>query len=193
LGGTSSRCAPCNKDLNLEKPIARILHNSAHILNDSRFPRSRQPCALCLRKDDQCIFYIKYFRKAWHIDLENSSCPMRSDFKFGVAGTASASNPSTNVLLECKFCRPKTRGIWRYNFERHLRDEHNMDPEQYTDIDWDLAPGEKAAMQAIWQNHGNFKKRVTQKSNTKALSVSESHKTAMVFRCVNFRYSPRSK
>jgi hypothetical protein len=180
-GISTSRCAPCNKDLNLSNPIARILHNSAHILNDVKYPQRQRVCPLCLRKDEQCVFYIKWYRDAWHVDLDNSTCPMKINFKIATATTPSVSNPSTNSLIPCKFCLPKTRGIWKYNLHEHLKINHPTVSLAEYEADWRVERCEVNAMTGVWRRHKKFKKR-KQPTSATDVRVSEAHISGMVYR-----------
>lgn len=103
---------------------------------------------------------------------------MKTEFSIKTAGTESDKNPSTNTLVPCPYCYPKTRGIWRYNFLQHLKDEHpTVDRSELRD-DWLVTEGEKEAMKDIWDKHKKFKKRKIKK-NLAGLAVSEAHTAGM--------------
>ncbi|KAJ7725135.1 hypothetical protein DFH07DRAFT_946256 [Mycena maculata] len=179
--GEAQECPKCDPPVPLKsKNNQRTLcHNGAHILFDPSIQRSDQPCGLCMRPFPMCSFELTKTEASSavrQVDWRRSKCLNPLTFQMSAAKTSTTNSPCTNHMiicpLQCEQC------IWTYNLDAHcLGPPHNLASLHSVPRVYQMAPGEEAAMQKIWDERQMYPKprNLKNQKGTKPLLISAAH------------------
>ena len=114
------------------------------------------------------------------VDPQQSQCPNAAKLSITAAGKSTASNPCTNVPLECPLCRDGADAVWKYNLRSHFAEVHpTADIERYKNLD----PHERANMKELY----NVKPRQSKKKlrTVTGIKISVAHSSHQALKCVS--------
>lgn len=175
------RCPRCpSLPLPISKPSKLVQHIGTHILHDPAVKYSNNPCGFCLNVGNLCsIRLIKGKGKngAKSVDPQQSRCPNAAKLSIAAASKSTASNPCTNVPLECPLCRDGADAVWKYNLHSHFTEVHpTADIERYKNL-YELDPHERASMKELYNaKPRQSKKRMKTVTGIKISVAHSSHR-----------------
>ena len=117
------------------------------------------------------------------VDPKQSRCPNAAKLSIAAAGKSTASNPCTNVPLECPLCRDGADAVWKYNLRSHFAEVHPMaDIKQYKNL-YELDPHERASMKELY----NAKPRQSKKKmkTVTGIKISVAHSSHQALKYVS--------
>jgi len=188
---TSKACKARNQQkLSLKKlkksdPQRVLEHMAAHILYDSKFDHSHDPCGLCLRPAPICLIYLKMNRGAISVDMKRSTCINLVRFSYVDASRSSENSPCSNVPRICPLCPKDKPVVWTYNFPSHFRAQHNLTNQNHFPCNFPLSTSEKDGLKAIWDGRFRIRQvRKTKKPRHAPLMLSDAHSSRLALRYV---------
>ena len=145
----SNNSCPCCHGIFVAAPKL-LAHIAAHIIHDSSINREDEPCGLCLLPAPSCRIVLKKCKNSFTIDHANSTCQRLVKFSYAAASQPSASNPCSNVPVNCPWCPKGSNTVWKYNMAFHYIKKHSptVPPREFGMSDFEIE-----GLKVVWSNN----------------------------------------
>lgn len=159
-------------------------HIGAHILYDSTFKDSDNPCGFCLQVKSSCKIHLRKAQSGLQIDASSSSCPNIRTLSLKAAAKFSPRSPCTNHPMLCPLCPDSAPAVWKYNFRAHVLKVHPTATFELYENLCRITEEEKILMKGCWKQRKRMTKSKTKKSQNPTMAISEAHTSRLTLRYV---------